>query len=177
MKLGVFTPVFGALPVDEMLAKVRSLRHVKAIELGTGAWPGRAHLDDLDEMINGHCRATTFRDKVFDAGLTISALSCHGNPLHPDKVQAAADDQVFRQTVLLAEKMQVPVVVTFSGCPGDCEGASHPNWVTTAWPPEFLSWSPPVPATAATTQRCWRRAAPASPWRPRPSPPPTSPGF
>jgi len=138
MKLGVFTPVFGALPVDEMLAKVRSLRHVKAIELGTGAWPGRAHLDDLDEMINGHCRATTFRDKVFDAGLTISALSCHGNPLHPDKVQAAADDQVFRQTVLLAEKMQVPVVVTFSGCPGDCEGASHPNWVTTAWPPEFL---------------------------------------
>jgi len=138
MKLGVFTPVFGTLPVDEMLAKVRSLRYVEAIELGTGAWPGRAHLDDLDEMIHGHCRASTYRDKVSDRGLMISALSCHGNPLHPDKARAAADDEVFRKTVLLAEKMQVPVVITFSGCPGDGEAASHPNWVTTAWPPEFL---------------------------------------
>jgi sugar phosphate isomerase/epimerase len=138
MKLGVFTPVFGSLSADDMLAKVRSLQHVSAIELGTGAWPGRAHLDDLDEMINGYCRATTFRQKVADAGLTISALSCHGNPLHPDAVRATADDQVFRQTVRLAEKMQVPVVVTFSGCPGDSATASHPNWVTTAWPPEFL---------------------------------------
>jgi sugar phosphate isomerase/epimerase len=29
-------------------------------------------------------------------------------------------------------------VVTFSGCPGDGPDARHPNWVTTAWPPEFL---------------------------------------
>jgi sugar phosphate isomerase/epimerase len=34
--------------------------------------------------------------------------------------------------------MDVPVVVTFSGCPGDSEGARHPNWITTPWPPEFL---------------------------------------
>jgi len=33
--------------------------------------------------------------------------------------------------------------VTFSGCPGDHEGAAHPNWVTCPWPPEFsdiLEW-------------------------------------
>ena len=28
--------------------------------------------------------------------------------------------------------------MTFSGCPGDSETATHPNWVTTPWPPEFL---------------------------------------
>jgi sugar phosphate isomerase/epimerase len=28
--------------------------------------------------------------------------------------------------------------VTFSGCPGDSDGARHPNWITTPWPPEFL---------------------------------------
>jgi sugar phosphate isomerase/epimerase len=28
--------------------------------------------------------------------------------------------------------------VTFSGCPGDSDGAKHPNWITTPWPPEFL---------------------------------------
>ena len=35
MKLGVFTPVFGALDVKAMLAKVQSLKTVQAIELGT----------------------------------------------------------------------------------------------------------------------------------------------
>ena len=34
--------------------------------------------------------------------------------------------------------MQVPTVVTFSGCPGDSDDAKHPNWITTPWPPEFL---------------------------------------
>ena len=45
---------------------------------------------------------------------------------------------LFRKTVRLAEQLEVPVVVTFSGCPGDSESAKHPNWVTTPWPPEFL---------------------------------------
>jgi sugar phosphate isomerase/epimerase len=138
MKLGVFTPVFGALSTADMIARVQALRHVQAVELGTGGWPGRAHLDDLSEMIDGHCRATTYRQVLGDAGLTISALSCHGNPLHPDRAVAGRDDALFRQTVRLAAKMQVPTVVTFSGCPGDSDTARHPNWVTTAWPPEFL---------------------------------------
>jgi sugar phosphate isomerase/epimerase len=34
--------------------------------------------------------------------------------------------------------MDVPVVVTFSGCPGDADDAKHPNWVTSPWPPEYL---------------------------------------
>jgi sugar phosphate isomerase/epimerase len=138
MKLGVFTPVFGQFSTAEMIAKVQALGHITAVELGTGGWPGRAHLDDLTEMIEGHCRATTYRQMLADAGLTISALSCHGNPLHPNPAIAKADDALFRQTVRLAEKLQVPTVVTFSGCPGDSDGASHPNWITTPWPPEFL---------------------------------------
>jgi sugar phosphate isomerase/epimerase len=138
MKLGVFTPVFAHLSTTEMIAKVKSLRHIEAVELGTGGWPGRAHLDDLTDMIEGHCRATTYRNVMADAGLTISALSCHGNPLHPDPSTAQAADALFRQTVRLAEKMQVPTVVTFSGCPGDSDGARHPNWITTPWPPEYL---------------------------------------
>jgi sugar phosphate isomerase/epimerase len=138
MKLGVFTPVFGHLSTAQMIAKVQSLEHVQAVELGTGGWPGRAHLDDLVEMIEGHCRATTYTQMLTDAGLTISALSCHANPLHPEPAVARTADELFRQTVRLAEKLQVPTVVTFSGCPGDSDGAKHPNWITTPWPPEFL---------------------------------------
>jgi hypothetical protein len=32
----------------------------------------------------------------------------------------------------------VPVVIDFSGCPGDRGDAKYPNWVTCPWPPDFL---------------------------------------
>jgi sugar phosphate isomerase/epimerase len=32
----------------------------------------------------------------------------------------------------------VPVVVDFSGCPGDSPAAKYPSWVTCPWPPEYL---------------------------------------
>jgi sugar phosphate isomerase/epimerase len=137
MKLGVFTPVFGGLDVKAMLAKVRALGKVQALELGTGGWPGRDHLD-IDALLDTPTAAADYRKMIADAGLTISALSCHGNPIHPDRATATMYDDVFRKTVRLAEQLQVPVVVTFSGCPGDSDTASHPNWVTTPWPPEFL---------------------------------------
>ena len=137
MKLGLFTPVFGKLRVEDMLAKVRSFDKITAIELGTGAWPGSDHVD-LDACLNDKNRACELRKMVAGAGLSISALSCHGNPLHPDAALAKKDDELFRKTVLLAERLEVPVVVTFSGCPGDSDQARHPNWVTTPWPPEFL---------------------------------------
>ncbi len=137
MHLGLFTPVYGALDVPAMLEAVRALRHVTAIELGTGGWPGHAHLDP-DRLLASPAEARTFRRMLGDAGLTISALSCHGNPLHPVAARAQADHDAFTRSVRLAEALEVPVVVTFSGCPGDAPDGQHPNWVTTAWPPEFL---------------------------------------
>jgi sugar phosphate isomerase/epimerase len=50
---------------------------------------------------------------------------------------------VFKQTIRLAEALEVPVVVTFSGCPGASAADGTPNWITAAWPPEFaqgLEW-------------------------------------
>jgi sugar phosphate isomerase/epimerase len=137
MKLGLFTPVLGHLPTDAMLAKVRALEKVQAIELGTGGWPGSSHVDVAALLANQNA-AETFRQQITDTGLTISALSCHGNPLHPDSKTRADYDDVFRKTVRLANRLRVPVVVTFSGCPGDADEAKHPNWVTSPWPPEFL---------------------------------------
>jgi sugar phosphate isomerase/epimerase len=92
----------------------------------------------VDAFLKDKTRAAEFRKRVADAGLIISALSCHGNPLHPNPSRSKADDDVFRKAVQLAERLEVPVVVTFSGCPGDSDTATHPNWVVTPWPPEFL---------------------------------------
>ena len=135
MKVGVFTPLLSQLPLPAVLEKLKKL-HIDTIELGTGNYPGDAHckLSLLDDA-----RALSELKKVLaDHGASISALSCHGNALHPDKARAQHDAEVSRKTILLAEKLGVPVVVDFSGCPGDSTTAKQPNWVTCPWPPDYL---------------------------------------
>ena len=135
MKVGVFTPLLSSLPLEDVLKKLKALG-IGMVEFGTGNYPGDAHcklsmLDNAGEL-------ATFKAKVADAGITISALSCHGNPLHPDRAQAEAYREVSRKTILLAEKLGVNTVVDFSGCPGDGPDAKAPNWVTCPWPSEYL---------------------------------------
>ncbi|WP_260705798.1 sugar phosphate isomerase/epimerase family protein [Edaphobacter flagellatus] len=142
MKLGLFTPVFSKLSFDAMLREFKRYPALSAIEIGCGGWPGSSHISPA-ELIANPSAARDYRSRIADAGLTISALSCHNNPVHPDPSIAAHDDKTLQQTIRLAELMEVPVVVTFSGCPGAGPEDKIPNWITAAWPPEFpaaLNW-------------------------------------
>lgn len=135
MRVGVFTPLLSQLPLEDVLKKLKSF-NIDTVELGTGNYPGDPHcklsmLDNNSELIE-------FKKKLDDYGFSISALSSHGNPLHPDKERAKHDREVSRKTILLAEKLGIPVVVDFSGCPGDSPNAKWPNWVTCPWPPDYL---------------------------------------
>jgi sugar phosphate isomerase/epimerase len=130
MRIGVFTALYSDLPLEEVLDKLAAWG-VEAVELGAGNYPGTAH-------INGDVRRA-----VAERGMTISALSQHGNPLHPRKDIASAHHETWRRALELAERLEVDTVVAFSGCPGDGPGATAPNWVTCAWPddyPEILEW-------------------------------------
>jgi sugar phosphate isomerase/epimerase len=135
MKLGVFTPLLSQLPLENVLAKLQTLQ-INTVELATGNYPGNAHCKL--SMLEDAPGLKEFKRKLEDHGTSISALSCHGNPLHPDPEQAKQAQEVNRKTILLAEELGVPVVVDFSGCPGDSPNAKAPNWVTCPWPPEYL---------------------------------------
>jgi sugar phosphate isomerase/epimerase len=135
MRVGVFTPLLSQFPLDAVLRKLKSL-NIDTVELGTGNYPGNAHCKL--SMLSNECELTEFKKVLADNGASISALSCHGNPLHPDEERAKRDRETSRQTVLLAEKLGVPVVADFSGCPGDSPNAKAPNWVTCPWPPDYL---------------------------------------
>ena len=135
MRLGVFTPLLSQLPLEKVLAKLKALQ-IDTVELATGNYPGDAHcklsmLDDASAL-------KEFRQRLDDNGVSISALSCHGNPLHPNPRQAEKAREVTHRTILLAEELGVSVVVDFSGCPGDSADAKSPNWITCPWPPEYL---------------------------------------
>jgi sugar phosphate isomerase/epimerase len=135
MKIGVFDPVFGALELEPMLDKIAGLG-LEAVEIGAGNYPGDRHCRPA-QLLADDAACRRFQTAFTSRNLAISALSCHGNPIHPDAKRAAHDDAVFRDTVRLAERLGVGVVNLFSGCPGDGPGARQPNWVTCAWPPEY----------------------------------------
>ena len=69
--------------------------------------------------------------------IEISALSTHGNAVHPDPAIAKQFHDDFVGAVLLAEKLGVKRIITFSGCPGGSPEDKTPNWVTCAWPDDF----------------------------------------
>ena len=140
MKVGVFTALLSQLPLDDVLKRLKAFQ-IDTVELGTGNYPGDAHCKL--SMLENSSALAEFKSRLADHGASISALSCHGNALHPDVGQARQAREVSRKTILLAEKLGVPVVVDFSGCPGDSLQSSAPNWVTCPWPPDYrdvLEW-------------------------------------
>ncbi|MBN8235046.1 sugar phosphate isomerase/epimerase [Halobacillus kuroshimensis] len=141
MKLGVFTVLFSDKSFEDMLDHAKE-SGLKAVEIGTGGYPGDAHCN-LDELLESEDKRKEYLQKVHDRGLTISAFSCHGNPISPDKAFAEECHDTFVKTVKLAGLMDVPVVNTFSGTPGGHENDTAPNWPVTPWPPEYsdiLEW-------------------------------------
>ncbi len=137
MKLGVLTNLYGNKPIEEVVPYLASLG-VQAVELGCGGYPGNAHCNP-DVLLKDDAEYEKLMALLEKYGMEISALSCHGNAVHPNKEIAAKFDEDFKKTVLLAEKMGIKTVITFSGCPGDSEGAKYPNWVTCPWPEDFLA--------------------------------------
>jgi sugar phosphate isomerase/epimerase len=141
MKIGVFTVLFSQRPFEEALDTITAAG-CDAVEIGVGGYPGNGHADAATLLENDAARKR-FHEAITSRGLEISALSCHGNPLHPKEEQARRDDRDYRNAILLAQKLGVSTVITFSGCPGGGPEAMEPNWVTCPWPPDFsqtLEW-------------------------------------
>lgn len=141
MKIGVLTVLMSSEPLEKVLDFLAE-EGVEAVELGTGNYPGNAHCNP-DKMLESESARKSLLKAVESRGMIISALSCHGNALHPNKQFAQENHETHRKTVLLAEKLGVDTVIGFSGCPGDSPSARKPNWVTCPWPPDYseiLDW-------------------------------------
>ena len=136
MQIGVLAVLYNNLPIIEVLDKVKKMG-ITAVEIGTGAYPGSAHIE-IDRLLENKGEREAYLQALDDRDMIISAFSCHGNPIHPDLPTGQKADDVFRKTVQLASLMNVPVVNTFSGLPAGCKDDRMPNWVTCPWPPHFL---------------------------------------
>lgn len=141
MKLGVFTTLLSDKPLDEALSYLTE-KGVEAVEIGCGGYPGNAHAD-ANKLLRDTNALEEFKATIKKYNVSISGLSVHGNPVHPNKETAKEFDEALTNAILLAEKLDVKVINCFSGCPGDCETSKHPNWVVCPWPDDFsevLDW-------------------------------------
>ncbi|UOF88678.1 sugar phosphate isomerase/epimerase [Fodinisporobacter ferrooxydans] len=141
MKLGIFTVLFGDKTLGQALDYIKS-QGLDAVEIGVGGYPGKKHADAA-ALLEDEQKLQDFKREIETRGLEISALSCHGNPLHPKREVAEQFHKDFVDAVRLAEKLGVETVIGFSGCPGESDFSQNPVWVTCAWPTEHaevLEW-------------------------------------
>ncbi|HUX49537.1 MAG TPA: sugar phosphate isomerase/epimerase [Spirochaetia bacterium] len=135
MKLGVFAALFRDKSLEETLDYIASVG-VQAVEIAAGGYVGNAHCKPA-ELLKDEKKVQEFRKAIESRGLEISALSCHGNPLHPEPKQRAQFHADFENAVELASRIGVKTVVTFSGCPGDSDNSKYPSWIVCPWPNDF----------------------------------------
>ena len=114
MKLGVFTVPLTGMSLDDACAWLAK-KGVQMVEIGCGGCPGNAHCN-AEELLADDEKCRVFLDTVARHGLQISALSAHGNMVHPDPAVAAAYERDFVNAILLAEKLgasitEMPVTI------------------------------------------------------------------
>src|SRR5438552_13951799 len=134
MKIGMITDSLGALSFADMLKASAELK-LETLEFACGNWSPSPHID-LNAMLESPSLRREFSAKVRDHGLSIAALNCSGNPLHPGP-QGSEHHRVTIGTIKLANLMGIDRVVMMSGLPGG-PGDANPNWVITDWPPECI---------------------------------------
>lgn len=136
MELSVMSPVLNQMGLEEAFKYLNSLK-VDSIELGAGGYPGKAHLNPKEYLENPE-KIKYLKELLEKYNLKISAIACHGNPVHPNKEIAENFHNDFVDAMKVAALLGVDTIIGFSGCPGDSENSKNPNWVTCAWPPDYL---------------------------------------
>jgi sugar phosphate isomerase/epimerase len=136
MKIGAFTAAWSSKPLEEVLDFFAEMG-LEAVEIGTGNYPGDAHCNPFQLLEDAKARKA-LQQAVERRGLVISALSCHGNPLHPNGEIARKHHETWQATARLARKLGVECICHFSGLPGGAPGDKVPNWIVAPWPEDHL---------------------------------------
>jgi sugar phosphate isomerase/epimerase len=139
MKLCAVSDSLGNLLLQEA-AKVSAGLGLAALEIGMGNWSAAPHAN-LETLLKSKDERREFLAVLKDNGLSLAALNCSGNQLHP--VDGDRQSQVVYDTVRVAELLGVQTIVLMSGLPAGGPSDVKPNWVTCAWPlenREILGW-------------------------------------
>ena len=113
MKLCAVSESLGNLSLKEA-AKTSADLGLAALEIGTGNWCAAPHAD-LKALLESKEKRHEFLSVFKEHGLSLAALNCSGNQLHP--VDGERQSKVVYDTVRVAELLGVHTIVLMSGLP------------------------------------------------------------
>ncbi len=141
MKLSAQSNLCPEKTLEKTLSVMRELG-IKTVCLGAGGNLGKDLCDPV-RLLKDKTAFYKFRETFNTYDIDICALSADGNPLHPEKELGSLYDADIRNAILLCEQLEIDTVILSAGCPGDHEGAKHPNFIAYTPCPELkevLAW-------------------------------------
>jgi sugar phosphate isomerase/epimerase len=132
MYLGAYNACLADKPLDEALQTIADLG-LTSVEINSGGFLPPIHLP-VDRLRQSADAREEYLGEFSSRGLTLTALNCNGNPLHPRPDFPHAQDLL--DSIELAALLGVKRIVTMSGTPGVDPGSSNPAWNPLPW------WSP-----------------------------------
>jgi sugar phosphate isomerase/epimerase len=136
MKLGAYTACLHDKPIAEALEILRDLG-LDSAEINSGGFLPAPHLPVEDVRTSRDAR-DEYLELFTAAGVTLTALNCNGNPLHPDPEVRAKHGNDVREAIELAAALGVKRVVTMSGLPASDAGGQLPSWTVLPWDSAYL---------------------------------------
>src|SRR5258707_11345863 len=132
MKLCAVSESLGNLSFKEA-AKSSADLGLEALEIGMGNWSAAPHAN-LQSLLESKEKRQEFLSVLEKNGLSLAALNCSGNQLHP--VDGERQSKVVYDTVRVAELLGIHTIVLMSGLPAGGPDDVTRNCVTSAWPPD-----------------------------------------
>jgi sugar phosphate isomerase/epimerase len=129
VKLGVYTAVLHDRDLPDALDVIASLG-LDGAEINSGGFLPPRHLP-IDDVMSSDVKRDEYLAEFSSRGITLTALNCNGNPLHPDARVTHGDD-VF-ESIRIAARLGVKRIITMSGSPSNQAGGIRPAWIVNPW--------------------------------------------
>ena len=136
MKLGAYTACLHDKPIAEALAILRDLG-LDSAEINCGGFVPAPHLP-IEDVRASETAREDYLGLFTSTGVTLTALNCNGNPLHPDPEVREKHSNDVREAISLAALLGVKRVVTMSGLPATDARGSLPAWSVLPWDSAYL---------------------------------------
>lgn len=146
MHLGAYNACLADKPLGEALDIIAGLG-LTGVEINSGGFLPPIHLP-VKEIRESRDAREQYLGEFSSRGLTLTALNCNGNPLHPRADFPHSRDLI--GSIELAALLGVKRLVTMSGTPGSEPNTAVPVWNPLPWWSPFLDiqdhqWAVAVP--------------------------------
>jgi sugar phosphate isomerase/epimerase len=136
VKFGAYTACLHDKPLADALQTLSDLG-LDSAEINSGGFLPAAHLP-IEEVQSSKDARDEYLGLFTSAGVTLTALNCNGNPLHPDPEVRQKHANDVREAISLAALLGVKRVITMSGLPAAHDGGTAPSWTVIPWDSVYL---------------------------------------